>query len=246
MKLLYSIFSALLLTLPACGGAPRAYPILIKTIPHDPTAFTQGLLYYQNMLYESTGLVGRSSLRCVDPSDGRVVKNIPVADVFAEGLARMGTTLVQLTWQEKTALIYTLPDFKQSGYFTYEGEGWGLTSDSSSFIMSNGSDTLYIRSKKFALIKKIPVTLDGRPVKNLNELEYVNGTVYANIWYNNSIVAITMPSGAVERVIDCTELVRKVRQQGNIDVLNGIAYNPATGTFFLTGKNWPAMFEVKW
>jgi glutaminyl-peptide cyclotransferase len=247
-ELLYILTSVVILIIEAPGfcGAPRTIPTIVKTIAHDPSAFTQGLLFYKGLLYESTGLNGHSSLRCVDPLDGRVLKNIPVADIFAEGLALMDKELVQLTWQEKTALIYTLPDLTQSGYFTYEGEGWGLTADSASFLMSNGSDTLYWRSKKFALVKKIPVTLDGKPVKNLNELEYVNGTVYANIWYDNNIVAISAKTGIVQKVIDCSELTRRAQLQSGGDVLNGIAYNPATKTFFVTGKNWRFMFEVFW
>jgi len=228
------------------NAIPRSYPIIVRTFPHDPAAFTQGLLYYNGLLYESTGLVGHSTLRGVDPADGRVIKSVSVPDLFAEGLARMGLTLVQLSWQEKTALIYTLPELKQTGFFTYSGEGWGLTSDSSSFIMSNGSDTLYQRSKQFVLQKKIPVTFNDKPVKNLNELEYVNGTVYANVWYNSAIMAIRYRTGKVQRVIDCSELVSKAQTRGADDVLNGIAYNPDKGTFFVTGKNWPVMFEVKW
>ncbi len=227
-------------------GVSRSFPIVLRVFSHDAHAFTQGLLYYNGLLYESTGLIGHSTLRIVDPADGRVVKNIPVSDIFAEGLARMGLTLVQLSWQEKTALVYSLPDLKQTGFFTYTGEGWGLTSDSSQFIMSNGSDTLYLLSKNFAVRKKVPVTLKGRPVKRLNELEYVNGIVFANIWYDKMIAAIDLKTGKVVRVIDCIELVRRARIQNEDQVLNGIAYNTATGTFFVTGKNWPVMFEVKW
>jgi glutamine cyclotransferase len=224
----------------------HSFPVILRTIPHDPQAFTQGLLFYNGILYESTGLIGHSSLRCVDPKDGRVIKNVPVSDLFAEGLAKMGNSLVQLSWQEKTALIYTLPDLKQSGFFTYAGEGWGLTSDSSTFIMSNGSDTLFQRSRQFTLQKKIQVTLNGNPVKKLNELEYVKGMVYANVWYSNEIMVIKLSTGNVIRVIDCSELVRRALVQSENDVLNGIAYRADTGTFFVTGKNWPVMFEVKW
>ena len=240
------IFSAGISVCFAVEKAVRLTPVILKAIPHDTTSFTQGLLYYSGMLYESTGIFGRSSLRCVDPADGRITKKIPVADLFAEGLARMGGKLVQLSWQENTALIYVLPNLLQKGYYRYEGEGWGLTSDSSSFIMSDGSDTLFVRSLSFAVIKKIPVTLDGRAVKNLNELEYVKGIVYANVWQKSDIVAIRLKTGIVERVIDCSGLVRKAVIQNPEKVLNGIAYNPTSQTFFITGKNWPIMFEVKW
>jgi glutamine cyclotransferase len=228
------------------GQTARSTPIVLKAIAHDTAAFTQGLLYHDGLLYESTGLVGQSTLRSLDPASGRVLKKISVPDLFAEGLALMGHELIQLSWEEGTALTYSLPDLTQKSYYRYDGEGWGLTSDSASFIMSDGSDTLFVRSKEFAIRKKIPVTLDGRPVKHLNELEYVKGIVYANIWYKNDIVAIRLKTGIVERVIDCSGLVRQARVQNPEDVLNGIAYNPVTQTFFVTGKKWPVMFEVKW
>jgi glutaminyl-peptide cyclotransferase len=228
------------------GQVEHSTPIVLKAIPHDTAAFTQGLLYHSGLLYESTGLVGESTLRSLDPANGNVLKKIAVPDLFAEGLALMGSELVQLSWQEGTALTYTLLDLTQKSYYRYSGEGWGLTSDSASFIMSDGSDTLFVRAKDFSVKKKIPVTLNGRPVKHLNELEYVKGIVYANIWYKNDIVAIRLKTGIVERVIDCTGLVRQARVQSSENVLNGIAFNPATQTFFVTGKNWPVMFEVKW
>jgi glutamine cyclotransferase len=169
-----------------------------------------------------------------------------VPDVFAEGLALIDSTLIQLTWKEKAALKYSLSDFKMIGAFSYDGEGWGLTCDGKNLIMSDGSDTLFVRSKSFALLKKIPVTLNGKPLKNLNELEYAQGRVYANIWYNNSIVEIMPLTGKVTKVIDCAVIVQKAQTQSGEEVLNGIAYNPKTGTFYVTGKNWQYMFEVRW
>jgi glutaminyl-peptide cyclotransferase len=249
IKKLLIVFFLSLSAASSCRGGDRAVrvvPVILKIIPHDPLAFTQGLLYYNGMLYESTGIIGQSSLRCIDPADGRVLKKIDVPDLFAEGLARTGQKLVQLSWQEKTALVYSLPDLAQKGYYRYDGEGWGLTSDSSSFIMSDGSDTLFVRSAAFVIKKKIPVKLDGRPLRSLNELEFVNGIVYANVWYQNDLVAIRLTTGTVERVIDCSGLVRQAGIQTPESVLNGIAYNPATQTFFVTGKKWPVMFEVKW
>lgn len=232
----------------SCEGwqALRSTPVILKVIPHDTAAFTQGLLYHDGLIYESTGLVGRSSLRSIDPATGNVLKKIPIPDLFAEGLAFMGAELIQLTWQDKIALIYSLPDLTQNGSYHYDGQGWGLTSDSSSFIMSNGSDTLYVRSKAFLIKKKLPVTRDGKPVENLNELEYVKGIVYANVWHSSDIVGIRLKTGIVERVIDCSVLVHEARIQNTEQVLNGLAYHPATKTFFVTGKNWPVMFEVKW
>jgi glutamine cyclotransferase len=227
-------------------GVLHSVPNVIRTIPHDPHAFMQGLLFHNGFLYESTGLYGQSSLRCIDPANGNVIKNMPIADVFAEGLALVDSTLVQLTWKEKAAIRYALVDFKMIGAFSYEGEGWGLTSDGKSFIMSNGSDTLCIRSKNFAILKKVPVTVSDRPLTNLNELEYANGKVYANVWYSNYIFEIAPASGKVTRIIDCTGVVQKAQTQSQDEVLNGIAYDPKAGTFYITGKNWQYMFEVRW
>ncbi len=224
----------------------RGFPVIIRTIPHDPAAFTQGLLFHNGLLYESTGLYGMSSLRCLDPADGRIVKSVKVPDVFGEGLTRINGELVQLTWKEKTAFVYSLQDFSLKRCYPFKGEGWGLTSDSSSYIMSNGSDTLFIRSRDFSITKKVPVTLLGRPVKNLNELEYVDGIVYANVWPTSDILAIALKTGKVQRVIDCSVLLEKIRTLGRDDVLNGIAFNPKSRTFYVTGKNWPCLFEATW
>ena len=224
----------------------HSVPTIIRTIPHDPHAFTQGLLFHNGLLYESAGLYGQSSLRCIEPANGKVVKNVPVPDVFAEGLALWDSTLVQLTWKEKAAIRYALVDFKMTGAFSYDGEGWGLTTDPHSFIMSNGSDTLYIRGKNFAIRKKVPVTVGGKPLMNLNELEYANGRVYANVWYSNYIFEIAVASGKVTKIIDCTSIVQKAQTQSQDEVLNGIACDPKAGTFYITGKNWQYMFEVRW
>jgi glutaminyl-peptide cyclotransferase len=223
----------------------KSTPTIVRVIPHDSKAFTQGLFYYKGLLYESTGLYDQSSLRCLDPVDGHIVKKIEVPDVFAEGLCRMDSLLVQLTWKEKSAIRYSLADFSLKGFFSYEGEGWGLTSDGSSFIMSNGTDTLYIRNKHFRVTGKVAVTLSGRPLTMLNELEYVHGAVYTNVWFNTSIYVIRLSTGTVTRVIDCSSLVRRNGSHSEQDVLNGIAYNGRTGTFYITGKNWRYIFEVK-
>jgi glutaminyl-peptide cyclotransferase len=227
------------------SSVPRTVPAIVRAIPHDTRAFTQGLFCYKGLLYESTGLYGQSSLRVLDPASGTIIKIIPVPDIFAEGCAHMDSSLVQLSWRENAALVYSLPSLRPSGSFTYGGEGWGLASDKTSYFMSNGSDTLYVRSKKFSIKRKIPVTLGGKPLKALNELEYVKGLVYANVWFNNSIYVIRPTTGAVVRIVDCISLVTKNAAQSDQDVLNGIAYNGSTGTFYLTGKNWRYIFEVK-
>jgi glutaminyl-peptide cyclotransferase len=224
----------------------RTKPVILKKIYHDDHAFTQGLLYFNGVIYESTGLYDKSTLRCLKPENGQIVKSIKIPDIFAEGIAQLGRDLVQLSWQEKVAIVYTLPNLEQKNTYTYAGEGWGLTSDSSSFIMSNGSDTLFIRSKNFNLKKTIIVMLDNSPVTNLNELEFVDGTIYANIWHKSIIIAIQLKTGVVKKVIDCADLVREASVFDPEKVLNGIAYNPISKSFFVTGKMWPIMFEVKW
>ena len=227
------------------SAIPRSVPAMLRTIPHDTKAFTQGLFYHKGLLYESTGLYGQSSLRAIDPKDGNIIKNIPVADIFAEGCARMDSTLVQLSWREKAALVYSLPSLKYVRSFSYDGEGWGLTASTASFYMSNGSDTLFIRNKKFSITKKVSVMLAGKKLSALNELEYVKGLVYANVWFDKSIYVIQPKTGRVIKIVDCSSLVAQNASLSDQDVLNGIAYNSTTGTFFLTGKNWRYIFEVK-
>jgi glutaminyl-peptide cyclotransferase len=238
----------LIFALSTCGkgtAIPRTTPYILRTIPHDTAAFTQGLFYCKGFLYESTGLYGQSSLRVVDPKTGNILRNIPVPDIFAEGCAKMDSSLVQLSWREGGAPIYSFPALSLRGSFSYTGEGWGLTSDSASFYMSNGSDTLYIRDKHFVVKKKVAVTLGGATLASLNELEYVKGLIYANVWFNNNIYVIRPSSGAVVRIVDCAALISQNASPSNQDVLNGIAYNNDTGTFYVTGKRWRYIFEVR-
>jgi glutaminyl-peptide cyclotransferase len=249
MKSLYLFFYVLILF--TCNFAldkvvKHSRPVILRTFRHDPAAFTQGLVYVNGIIYESTGLYGSSSIRAVDPQNGNILRTKPVQDIFGEGLAEAGGTLIQLSWKEHTAIAYSINDFAMQKTFVYQGEGWGLASYPAGFIMSNGSDTLFLRSKNFSIIKKIPVTLNGKPAGNLNELEYVNGTVYANIWYKNYIAAIDLSSGKIKQIIDCSSSVQKENPQSEDNVLNGIAYNPDRKTFYITGKHWQYMFEVKW
>lgn len=227
------------------SAIPHSIPAVLRTIPHDTKAFTQGLFYYKGLLYESTGLYGQSSLRVIDPNNGNIINNVPVADIFAEGCARMDSSIVQLSWREKAALVYSLPSLKFARSFSYEGEGWGLTASASSFYMSNGSDTLFVRNKNFSVTRKIAVTLSAKRLLSLNELEYVKGLMYANVWFDKSIYMIQPKTGKVVRIIDCANLTAQNGSSSDQDVLNGIAYNSDTGTFFLTGKNWRYIFEVK-
>lgn len=218
-------------------------PEILSTLVHDSTAFTQGLLFRDSVLFESTGLVGQSTIRIVDTT-GMVKTRRHLPGIFAEGCSFLKDLLYQITWTEQTCIVYdsslnvlrTLP---------YDGEGWGLTTDSKTLIMSNGSDTLYFRDENFKIIRKLPVSFNGKPLKNLNELEYAEGKILANVWFSDFIYEISPQTGAVLRTVDCTELVNLEKPEHENNVLNGIAFVPQGNRFFLTGKNWKNMFLVK-
>ena len=220
-------------------------PEIVATYPHDPRAFTQGLLFHQGKLYESTGLLGRSSLRRVVPSTGVVEHSTSLAaDQFGEGLALVGDRFFVLTWQNHVALTYDL-DFAPVGRFDYTGEGWGLCYDGRRLVMSDGSSRLFFRNPAtFAIVGEIEVRGANGPVPNLNELECVGSLVYANVWQTNAILRIDPSSGDVTGTVDASGLLTSA-EAASVDVLNGIAFNPATGHFFVTGKLWPKLFEVR-
>ncbi|MBD3308257.1 glutaminyl-peptide cyclotransferase [candidate division KSB3 bacterium] len=234
------------------GHAAESAPVkvftvqIINMLPHATTSFTQGLLYYDGFLYESTGLHGRSSLQKIDAETGEVLQFLAVPEVFAEGLARWQNRLVQLTWKSRTAYIYNLMDFSEDGRFHYQSEGWGLTATEQQLIMSDGTDRLVFRNpKSFAIERSIQVTFQGKPLHHLNELEYIEGIIYANVWYQNYIVQIEPEHGRVIGVIDARPLLHLLPPLSSDSVLNGIAYNHDTQTLYLTGKNWPRIFEVR-
>jgi glutaminyl-peptide cyclotransferase len=227
-------------------NAPQRLTVKVLSIrPHDPGAFTQGLLLHKGSLFESTGLYGRSSLREVDPQTGEVKRRLDIPlEYFAEGLALADDRLIQLTWQNQKAFVYTLAGFKLAGELRYDGEGWGLCWDGRRLVMTDGSDRLTFRDPKtFAVLGDVRVTLAGQPVPELNEVECVDGTVYANVWQTDDILRIDPMSGKVTAVIDASGLLTPAERQ-KTDVLNGIAWDPAKKTFLITGKLWPKMFEV--
>jgi glutamine cyclotransferase len=230
------------------GSAMRAERLrvqIVRSYPHDRAAFTQGLVLHDGKLYESTGLVGQSSLREVELETGRVIRKTDVAPpIFAEGLALVGNRLIQLTWQNARALVYDRRTFTKQGEFTYRGEGWGLCYDGKQLVMSDGSANLtFRRPADFATTRVMRVTLDGQPLDQLNELECVDGAVYANVWMRDLIVRIDA-AGRVTQRIDAPNLLSPMERQG-VDVMNGIAYDPADKTFLITGKLWPRLFRVK-
>jgi len=219
---------------------------VVRTFPHDPEAFTQGLIFFEGKFYESTGLYGRSSLRRVDPDSGVVERRADLpADLFGEGVERVGGRLVQLTWQNGRALVWNLATLRKEREISYQGEGWGICFDGRHLIVSDGSDTLALRDpESFVKIGEIVVRRAGQPVRNLNELECVDGIVYANVWQDSHIARIDPHTGEVTGWIDASGLLAPGEARA-ADVLNGIAYLPATGHLVLTGKLWPRIFEVE-
>lgn len=226
----------------------QAVPVVEATYPHDPTAFTQGLLLTNGHFYESTGLYGESSLREVIPETGEVLREVELSpDYFAEGLTLVDDRLIQITWQAGEALVYNADTFEHTDTLSYDGEGWGLCFDGEALLMSDGSATLTRRDPDtFEALDKTQVTLRGEPVERLNELECVDDFVYANIWQSDTIVKIA-EDGRVIQEIDASGLLTGAEraQLGPSAVLNGIAYDPETETFFLTGKLWPKLFAVR-
>jgi glutaminyl-peptide cyclotransferase len=219
---------------------------VLRSVPHDHAAFTQGLLLYDGKLYESTGLLGQSTLRRTDPDSGAVEARVALEpDLFGEGLARVGGRLIQLTWQNHRALVWTLATLQREREFTYDGEGWGLCFDGRRLIMSDGSDRLAFRDPDtFVKTGEVAVRRAGVPVRNLNELECFGGVVYANVWEDTHIARIDPATGDVTGWIDASGLLSAEDRRG-ADVLNGIAQVPNTNHLLITGKLWPAAFEVE-
>jgi glutaminyl-peptide cyclotransferase len=220
---------------------------IINVWPHDPGAFTQGLVYLNGALLESTGMNGRSSLRQVDLETGKVRLRKDLSyEYFAEGLAVMDNKIFQLTWTNGKAFVYDLQSFQPQKEFSYSGEGWGLTTDGKSLIMSDGTDQLAFRDPEtFKVQKTIHVSAQGKPLNRLNELEYVKGEIFANIWQTDLVARIDPASGNVVGLIDFRGLLQLRDYAPGTDVLNGIAYDPVGDRLFVTGKDWPKLFEVR-
>ncbi len=230
----------------AGSGAALLAHRVVSAYPHDANAFTQGLLFHAGTLFESTGLRGRSRLRRVELESGRVLAERRLPDwAFGEGLALFGDELVQLTWQSGIALRWRLADFAPLGEHRYRGEGWGLASDGERLWMSDGSDTLTLRDpRSFEIVRRLRVHDAGHPVRRLNELEFIDGALYANVWQSSRIARIEPASGEVSGWIDLSALPGPMYASARIDVLNGIAWDAAGRRLFVTGKLWPRLFGL--
>lgn len=220
---------------------------VIQTYPHDPQAFTQGLVIHEGYFYESTGLYGQSSLRKVGIETGEVLQQIDLSlEYFGEGLTIWEDKLIQLTWRENIGFVYDLEDFSIIEQFNYSNEGWGVTHDGTHLIQSDGTATLsFLDPETYQVIETITVTDQGAEVDQLNELEYIQGEVYANIWQTDDIVRIDPQTGTVLGWIDLTGILPEDSMTINTDVLNGIAYDAESNRLFVTGKNWPSVFEIR-
>ncbi|MEZ5710889.1 MAG: glutaminyl-peptide cyclotransferase [Blastomonas sp.] len=220
---------------------------IIACYPHDTTAFTQGLFYRNGSLFESTGHVGRSSIREVRIEDGAVLRSAVVPGPhFGEGSVDWGDEIISLTWRSGVGFRWGMHDFRQQSQFSYRGEGWGLTRNDHQLIMSDGSDVLrFLDPRDFSEQWLLEVTLDGAPLRRLNELEWVDGMIWANVWMAEQIVVIDPASGIVTEVVDFAPVARAMPWLGRDQVLNGIAYDAAGGRLFITGKEWPWLFELR-
>lgn len=231
-------------------SAPASLPVFTYTVvhsyPHDRDAFTQGLQVVDGVFFEGTGLNGRSSIRRVKIETGEVLQKRDVdARYFGEGITVRGQELFQLTWQSGLAFVYDKTTFAPKRQFKYSGEGWGLTQDKTSLIMSDGSEYLrFLDPATFSERKRLKVTAAGSPLKNLNELEYVKGEIFANVWQTDYIARIDPTSGVVNGYVDLRGLL-SARDRAATDVMNGIAYDEATDRLFITGKLWPRVFELR-
>jgi glutamine cyclotransferase len=246
-KTLHTLIIIMLAALSAHARQPEQYTYtVVKSYPHDRNAYTQGLFFHEGVLYESSGQYGYSNLRKSDLATGKVLQalNMP-RQYFAEGACVLRDKLYLLTWQEHTCFVYDVLTFKQLGTFQYPTQGWGLTTDGTQLIMSDGTATIYFRHPDtFAEQRRITVRNNDKPMQYLNELEYIDGEIWANVYTTNQIVRIDPKDGAVTGVIDLANLLPRSLYTAKTDVLNGIAYDAAARRLVVTGKNWPKLYEI--
>ena len=241
------LFAVVTLAMP--GDAPLSVQsvTVVASYPHDAAAFTQGLVVDGGVLYEGTGHYGQSTLRRVELETGKVDKSMVLAgDYFGEGITLLGEQIFQLTWKEGVCFLYDKQTLKPTGTMRYSQEGWGLTNDGQYLYLSDGTSTIRVLDPKtLQTVRRIRVKQGRRLIDKLNELEFVEGEIYANIWYSDHIARIDPASGEVLGWIDCSQVYPAARRPDREHVLNGIAYDPVDGRLFVTGKNWPQLFEIQ-
>ena len=233
---------------PSNGKFPKFFTYqIVESFPHDVNAFTQGLVFENGVFFESTGQYGSSSLRKVDPPTGDIIKIYSLPDqFFGEGLAVVGDQIIQLTWRSKVGFVYDKESFELKKEFSYQTEGWGITYDGNHLIMSDGSAQLYFLDvKTFEQVGTIKVFDGDNPIIRLNELEFINGEIYANVWGTESIVRINPQTGKVTGWISLQGILDRENLEQPVDVLNGIAYDESNNRIFVTGKLWPKIFHIK-
>jgi len=228
-------------------AAPQLNYEVVNSYPHDPQAFLQGLVWWDGGFYESTGLYGRSTLRRVEFPSGKVLKSINLSpDLFGEGLAMVNNRLIQLEWKSGRGFVYDRDTFALAREFKYNTEGWGITYDGQRLVMSDGSSNLFfLDPNTFEVIRKLPVTMNGRPVNELNELEFIEGEIWSNVWQTDLILRINPETGRVNSYLDLKGILPASMRTGSEDVLNGIAYDPQQKRIFVCGKKWPRLFEIR-
>lgn len=226
-------------------GLPIVHPKVLRELPHDREAHTQGLLMHQGHLYESTGLVGHSSLRVLDPDSGEIKRKVGVEGHWLEGIAIIDNSLIALTYTSEMALRFDLPDLTLVGETPYQGEGWGLTSDGSDLLMTDGSSCISRVDTDFRTLETLEVTYRGQPRTGLNDLAVRGDRIFVSILWDSVLLEVSKQTGRLERVIDCAVIVRRSGRQSAREVFNGIAYASASDSFFVTGKHWPRLFEIK-
>jgi glutaminyl-peptide cyclotransferase len=243
-RIIAALLALFAIVAPAWADTPWT---LVKTYPHDPIAFTEGMIFRDGTLYESTGQQGQSDIRQVRLKDGKVLRRVALEpQYFGEGIVDWGDRIISLTWRHRQGFVWRLGDFQRLSDFRYEGEGWALTRDAKHIIMSDGTAQLrFLDPDTLAETRRIAVTWNGKPVPLLNELEYVKGEILANVWYTHKIARIDPATGAVIDWIDLSPLVAKVKARDPDAVLNGIAYDVAKDRLFVTGKYWPSLFEIR-
>ena len=251
MKRICTIFAAALLMpvlFSSCAQAKVKNYVLqvVNSYPHDRTSYTQGLFFHDGQMYESTGLNGKSTFRKVDIATGKALSRLNFdRKYFIEGSVEKDGKIFILTWENNLAFIYDAATLQYRSSYSYPREGWGLTTDGKYLIASDGSSRLYFMDDTFNVKKTLTVKLEGRQVSLLNELEYIDGRIWANVYLSDLIVIIDPETGNVTATVDCSGLLPRNLRDRDTDVLNGIAYNPADGRIYLTGKNWCRLYEVK-